>query len=1061
MGHVASEPFEFSTDKADKGAHHAVEIVMDLKLKQGVTLDELRAAVPDLQHAQRPIDWSPVTPEQWAVIRELMRFHNPKLDDKLPAAMAPAVRRIEVEPPQFSGSKVAGEAAQVRFRLHNRGNTTWLGDEQIRIAGIWRPLEPSAPAAAAWEWTLRLHDAVPPGGAVEFGDLEAKLPGEAGERQIDWTVEGVGWQPPAEPVTLRSTLTVEPVKTAQPPQPAVPEEQAKDGSLLVQGQELLDKARSAEQGGDYGEAIRLYQQLLQILERLGDQGRMAEVTNHLSQVLREQGDLDQARNYAQQSLEIRQRSGDQAGMLDSLRALGLIALEQHDGNAAISYFQQAIEINSKDVASFLDLGDAYLAANRVGEGLKAYQRAAALDPKNARAQQGLGTAYQSQGNSDKAEVAFRRAIALQPDNAHAYLPLGDLYVEFNDYGRAVATLQKAVETAPKDVFVRSRLAQLYYRLGRLEEARTAFMACLTSSKEDGDLQGVMSHTLSLADIAEDQGDYGAASKRREESLQARVELQAQGKEVLPWLQFWLLATPETATWLPGLTVTWSDARRPDEQANLRSAQEGDLVLLIDPSNQSLVGSGRIANKSSILDASRRGRRQAVDLMVEERFPASISRDELGQALPRLQVVNRTSSFSPVTPAQWTVIRTWIVFRNPTLATPSLPQTDVLPQYRFEVVNPPAPEQLTVGSIAPASISLRNLGNGVWTGDTSFRVVADWYLRDRLPVKGVSPGDSVLSYSQEMTAAVGVPIPPGALVTLKPVQLQAPETPGKYGLVWTVSSLDWTETVAAPPTPVQPVTITVPETPAEPGTEPPPAEPATETLTAKPVITRGFQAPPPLRPATAADLTQLRLDAAVPERVQVGAPFELAISVRHPNQPPLKPDALPQTRSGESQVELPEDMPTVQLRAEVISQQCDIQGEFSVTFRLPPRRPTARLLFPVDAQGSRRHRHRRAGLSAGRDAGQRQRPHRSARSSQWGRWRSRCKASRCGSAPPRSIVSRQKPQNCRPISTRTRRPRRSSSITTSGRISSDRWNNHAIRLRPAPWTSTSSPTLKTR
>ena len=381
VGHVASEPFEFSTDKADKGARHAVEIVMDLKLKQGVTLDELRAAVPDLQHAQRPIDWSPVTPEQWAVIRELMRFHNPKLDDKLPAAMAPAVRRIEVEPPQFSGSKVAGEAAQVRFRLHNRGNTTWLGDEQIRIAGIWRPLEPSAPAAAAWEWTLRLHDAVPPGGAVEFGDLEAKLPGEAGERQIDWTVEGVGWQPPAEPVTLRSTLTVEPVKTAQPPQPAVPEEQAKDGSLLVQGQELLDKARSAEQGGDYGEAIRLYQQLLQILERLGDQGRMAEVTNHLSQVLREQGDLDQARNYAQQSLEIRQRSGDQAGMLDSLRALGLIALEQHDGNAAISYFQQAIEINSKDVASFLDLGDAYLAANRVGEGLKAYQRAAALDPK--------------------------------------------------------------------------------------------------------------------------------------------------------------------------------------------------------------------------------------------------------------------------------------------------------------------------------------------------------------------------------------------------------------------------------------------------------------------------------------------------------------------------------------------------------------------------------------------------------------------------------------------------------------------------------------------------------
>ena len=395
-----------------------------------------------------------------------------------------------------------------------------------------------------------------------------------------------------------------------------------------------------------------------------------------------------------------------------------------------------------------------------------------------------------------------------------------------------------------------------------------------------------------------------------------------------------------------------------------------------------------------------------------------------------------------------------------MATPSLPQTDVLPQYRFEVVNPPAPEQLTVGSVAPASISLRNLGNGVWTGDTSFRVVANWYLRDRLPVKGVSPGDSVLSYSQEMTAAVGVPIPPGALVTLKPVQLQATETPGKYGLVWTVSSLNWTETVAAPPTQVQPVTITVPETPAEPGTEPPPAEPATETLTAKTVITRGFQAPPPLRPATAANLTQLRLDAAVPERVQVGAPSELAISVRHPNQPPLKPDALPQTRSGESQVELPEDMPTVQFagRGDLAAMRYPGRVQRDIPAAGAP--ATAVFFFQLTPKvagdiGIVVRVYQQDAMLGSASV------HTEAQEQPVGRVEIQVQSEpvRLGA----TTIHREPPEapKRRPISTRTRRPRRSSSITTSGRISSNRWNNRTIRLRPAPWTSTSSPTLKTR
>lgn len=79
--------------------------------------------------------------------------------------------------------------------------------------------------------------------------------------------------------------------------------------------------------------------------------------------------------------------------------------------------------------------------------------------------------------------------------------------------------------------------------------------------------------------------------------------------------------------------------------------------------------------------------------------------------------------------------------------------------------------------------------------------------------------------------------------------------------------------------------------------------------------------------------KLRIDAAIPNQVTLGRVFDLAVSVRQRSSPVLDEDDLPQVRSGDVQVEWPEDEPFVRLRVQVSAPECEIHGENSCSFRL--------------------------------------------------------------------------------------------------------------------------------
>jgi hypothetical protein len=84
--------------------------------------------------------------------------------------------------------------------------------------------------------------------------------------------------------------------------------------------------------------------------------------------------------------------------------------------------------------------------------------------------------------------------------------------------------------------------------------------------------------------------------------------------------------------------------------------------------------------------------------------------------------------------------------------------------------------------------------------------------------------------------------------------------------------------------------------------------------------------------TALVLSPLRLDTALPSRVVQHRSFELAVAIRQPESPVLQEVDLDQTRSGELQVEWPEDAGSIALRIQISAPECTIQKD-SCSFRL--------------------------------------------------------------------------------------------------------------------------------
>jgi Tfp pilus assembly protein PilF len=161
---------------------------------------------------------------------------------------------------------------------------------------------------------------------------------------------------------------------------------------------------------------------------------------------------------------------------------------------AISEYEKILKNDPKDLTVTNTVGDLY---SRIGEGDKATD-----------CFKSVGDAYAGQGFTVKAIAMYKKICKLKP-SLESLLKLAELYTQqglFNDaraqylqvaeeflkageLDNAVRIFQKILEMDPENSQMRVKLAEVYVRLGKKNEAWQIFSAAAESMRSKGSLSG--------------------------------------------------------------------------------------------------------------------------------------------------------------------------------------------------------------------------------------------------------------------------------------------------------------------------------------------------------------------------------------------------------------------------------------------------------------------------------------------------------------------------------------------------------------------------------------------
>ena len=219
------------------------------------------------------------------------------------------------------------------------------------------------------------------------------------------------------------------------------------------------------------------------------------------------------------------------GLLGQLARLAESAVVEEAGNteAAIALMKGVAESDPKNAYLFHRLGDTYRRNSMFRQSRDSYMASMALGRDTGGLHRSLGVSLERLGETRAAETHLLRAIEIDPGDAYAlnYLgywwadegrnldqaiemieravshrpssgffvdSLGWVHYKLGDPARAVGYLERATELEPSDPEITGHLGDVYWALGRREEARFKWRLALSLS-EDAEEQAMLERRL--------------------------------------------------------------------------------------------------------------------------------------------------------------------------------------------------------------------------------------------------------------------------------------------------------------------------------------------------------------------------------------------------------------------------------------------------------------------------------------------------------------------------------------------------------------------------------------
>lgn len=155
-------------------------------------------------------------------------------------------------------------------------------------------------------------------------------------------------------------------------------------------------------------------------------------------------------------------------------------------NEAKVQFAKALAANPLLTDAYLELGTLELESRNHAQAVRYFEQAVAVSQDQAALHNSIGNIWYKNGDLIKAETHYRAALnlAAQPEFLNN---LGALYIQTERYHEALSIYQELINRDPTFSTAFNNLGIAFYRLGRVEQARTAWRTSLTLNPAQPDI----------------------------------------------------------------------------------------------------------------------------------------------------------------------------------------------------------------------------------------------------------------------------------------------------------------------------------------------------------------------------------------------------------------------------------------------------------------------------------------------------------------------------------------------------------------------------------------------
>ncbi len=217
--------------------------------------------------------------------------------------------------------------------------------------------------------------------------------------------------------------------------------------------------------------LKIRSKLADLYTREGNTGKAIEEHVAIAEELSRKGHPAEALQVLEKGLKIDASSTRLRGELARAYVL------QKNFDKAAHYLPDVLRGNT-DVPSLVQLGEAYLASNRVGDAEKVFARLVELQPDNPETRVQMGRLCLARGQFDRAFDEFQ--------------PVVDQLVERNQGERAAPLLQAIVQKSPTHVRTLVKLVELYRQLKSERQVVATYSQLVEAYVKSGELEGAAS-----------------------------------------------------------------------------------------------------------------------------------------------------------------------------------------------------------------------------------------------------------------------------------------------------------------------------------------------------------------------------------------------------------------------------------------------------------------------------------------------------------------------------------------------------------------------------------------